>query len=145
MGQKGLRPVRAVCDTNVVVSALVFADGRLGQIRAAWHSGALVALISKSTVEELIRVLSYPKFRLTLEEQSELLEDYLPYAETAEISNVSFDQVKCRDPDDQKFLDLAVSARADWLITGDSDLLALSEQTDVLILQPARALARLGR
>ncbi|MGY6555109.1 MAG: putative toxin-antitoxin system toxin component, PIN family [Wenzhouxiangella sp.] len=71
--------------------------------------------------------------------------DFVPYAETAEISNVSVDQVKCRDPDDQKFLDLAISARADWLITGDPDLLELAEQTDVLILQPARALARLGR
>ena len=144
MGQKGLRPVRAVCDTNVVVSALVFATGRLSQFRAAWHTGALIPLVSKSTVEELIRVLNYPKFRLTAEDQSELLGDYLPYAETVEVSNTSVDQLKCRDPDDQKFLDLAIGASADWLITGDPDLLMLSGQTRLQILAPSRALDSLG-
>ena len=145
MGQKGLRPPRAVCDTNVVVSALVFAGGHLGQIRALWHSGALVPVVSKSTVEELIRVLNYPKFRLTPGEQSALLADYLPYAETAEVSVVSFDQVKCRDPDDQKSLDLALATNADWLISGDPDLLALAGQTNVQILKPSRAVSMLYR
>ena len=144
MGQKGLRPVRAVCDTNVVVSALVLSTGRLSQIRAAWQVGALIPLVSKSTVEALIRVLNYPKFRLTAEEQSELLGDYLPYAETVEVSNISVDQVKCRDPDDKKFLDLAIAAHADWLITGDPDLLTLSGQTRLRILEPSPALDSLG-
>jgi len=144
MGQKGLKPVRAVCDTHVVASALVFATGRLSQFRSAWQTGALIPLVSKSTVEELIRVLNYPKFRLTAEDQSELLGDYLPYAETVEVSNISVDQVKCRDPDDQKFLDLAIGANADWLITGDPDLLALSGQTRLRILEPSRALDSLG-
>lgn len=145
MGEKGLKPVRAVCDTNVVVSALVFAGSQLSQVRGAWQAGALVPLVSKSTAEELIRVLNYPKFRLTPDELSILLEDYLPYTESVKVANADFSEVKCRDPDDQKFLDLAIAAKADWLITGDPDFLELSQQTWVRILQPSQSLSLLAK
>lgn len=55
---------RVVLDSNVVLSALLFSRGRLAWIRAAWQGGRFVPLASKPTVEELIRVLGYPKFRL---------------------------------------------------------------------------------
>lgn len=141
MGSKRLNPPRAVCDTNVVVSALVFSAGRLSQIRTAWAGGHLVPLVSRATVAELMRVLTYPKFHLTPDEQSELLADYLPFAETIHLPDSPLDLPNCRDPDDAKFLQLAVGARTDWLITGDPDLLELSGQVDVRILQPAEALA----
>jgi predicted nucleic acid-binding protein len=56
--------VRAVFDTNVVVSALVFGR-RLAWLRQAWASGQVVPLLCRPTAEELLRVLAYPKFRLT--------------------------------------------------------------------------------
>jgi predicted nucleic acid-binding protein len=56
---------RVVLDTNVVVSALVFGTGRLAEMRIAWQGERLLPLVSKATVEELLRVLAYPKFQLT--------------------------------------------------------------------------------
>ena len=77
--------VRVVLDTNVVLSALVFRGGAAGQVRQAWQRGLILPLASRATVQELVRVLAYPKFRLSQAEQDELLADYLPYAETVRI------------------------------------------------------------
>ena len=62
-------PVRAVLDTNVVLSGLVFRGGAAGQLRLAWQRGRVLPLVSTATVQELIRVLAYPKFRLSKAEQ----------------------------------------------------------------------------
>lgn len=91
-------------------------------------------LISSSTVEELIRVLAYRKFRLSLEDRRELLGDYLPFCETVAV--VETCPVLCRDINDQPFLDLAYCGSADFLISGDSDLLALDGKTAFRILSP---------
>jgi hypothetical protein len=57
--------LRAVFDTNIVVSALVF-GGRLSWLRTAWAARSVVPVICRGTIFELVRVLAYPKFRLTL-------------------------------------------------------------------------------
>jgi putative PIN family toxin of toxin-antitoxin system len=125
-----------VFDTGVVVSALVFANGRLARLRRHWREGGCVPLISRATAAELTRVLGYPKFRLSAEERRELLADYLPYCEVVDVRKVC--KAVCRDAKDQMFLDLAQSGRADFLITGDDDLFALAGQTKFLIA-PAEA------
>ena len=79
------RVVRVVLDTNIVHSALVFGRGRAAQVREAWREGRCEPLVSKATVGELIRVLSYPKFKLDPQEQHELLGDYLPWCRTVTI------------------------------------------------------------
>ena len=79
------RAPRVVLDTNVVLSALVFTHGRSVALREAWHGGRCEPLVSKATVDELIRVLGYPKFKLVADEQHELLADYLPYCRTVTI------------------------------------------------------------
>ena len=76
---------RVVIDTNLVLSALVFAGGRLTPLRRAWQAQRVLPLVSRSTVAELIRTLAYPKFRLAAPEQEELLADYLPYCKAVRI------------------------------------------------------------
>lgn len=120
-------PPRLVLDTNIVLSALLFARGRVAWVRDAWQSGRLRPLVCRETAAELLRVLAYPKFKLSPEEQQELLADFLPYAETVAIPASLPDLPRCRDVCDQVFLALAVAARADALVTGDADLLALRE------------------
>ena len=66
---------RAVLDTNVVLSALVFAGGAAARLRHAWQTRALLPLVSTATIRELIRVLAYPKFKLDVRAQEELLAD----------------------------------------------------------------------
>jgi predicted nucleic acid-binding protein len=74
-----------VLNTNVVLSALIFSSGTTARLRQAWQSGLLLPLVSTATVQELMRVLAYPKFKLSAAEQHELLADYLPFAEVVSV------------------------------------------------------------
>lgn len=131
---------RVVLDTNAVLSALLFVHGRMAPLRVAWQSGALTPLLCAQVVEELLRVLAYPKFKLTPEEREELLADYLPYGEVVAAWQSSPAVPRCRDEKDQIFLDLAAVGGAQWLVTGDRDLLSLSGQVKFQIIAPAAAL-----
>ena len=120
-------PLRVVLDTHVVLSALVFGGGQAGQLRRAWQAGAFVPLVSAVTVQELVRVLAYPKFALARAEQDELLADFLPYAQTVRIPQPPPPVPDCRDPLDVPFLQLAVAGQAQRLVSGDKDLLAVAQ------------------
>ena len=130
---------RVVLDTNVVLSGLLFPGGRISWIRRAWMSGACRPLVSKGTIEELLRALSYPKFGLEPEEAQELLGEYLPYVEAIDASSAPADLPGCSDPDDQKFLELAAIGAADFLVSGDRALLALEGQLSFRVITPAAA------
>jgi putative PIN family toxin of toxin-antitoxin system len=121
------RPPRVVLDTNLVLSALVFAQGRLTILRHGWQDGRYRPLASRSTTAELIRVLAYPRFRLTADEQEELLADYLPWCTTVRIPNPPPETPACRDPFDVPFLQLAAAGKADYVVTGDRDMLSLAD------------------
>ena len=136
--------IRVVLDTNIVVSALLFTDGRLAWIRRAWQQGQICPLVCRETIEELLRVLTYPKFKLTSKEREELLADFLPYAETLRLPQAREQLPKCRDPNDQVFLDLADAAGGSMLISGDADLLALRGTVSLTILSAVELGARLA-
>ncbi len=81
-----------------------------------------------------MRILAYPKFRLTADEQLEALDGYIPFCEAVEIADSC--PVLCRDAKDQPFIDLAQIGKAGILVTGDEDLLGLAGQTSFLIERP---------
>jgi len=119
--------VRVVLDTNIVVSTLVFTRGRLAWIRDLWTARHIVPLIARATAQELIDALAYPKFRLTEGDIEVLLSAYLPFAETVHLNSRSISTgPRCRDADDQKFLDLATVGQARVVVTGDHALLELA-------------------
>jgi len=130
------RPRRVVLDTNVAVSALVFREGRLAWLREAWAAGRVVPLVSTETLAELVRVLAYPKLKLSEEETKSVLAHYMEHAEAVPEAGASVRVPECRDPDDRKFLQLAYAAKADALVTGDEDLLALAGRSRVPVLTP---------
>jgi putative PIN family toxin of toxin-antitoxin system len=136
---------RVVFDTAVIVSALVFPGGRLAWLREAWRTGGVVPLVSRPTVEELIRVLAYPKFKLTASEREDLLGDFLPYAEVLEKKNAGAALPKCRDPEDQMFIELAAAADAGAIVTGDKDLLALAKRFHIPIMDPEQWRQKTGK
>lgn len=117
-----------VIDTNLVLSALVFAQGRLMPLRRAWQGAHCQPLVSSVTAAELLRVLAYPKFKLSAADQHELLADYLPYCTTVRMPARLPATPACRDPFDLPFLQLAMAGKAEYLVTGDQDLLSLSGQ-----------------
>ena len=128
---------RVVFDTDTVVSALLFPTGSLAWLRQSWHGRTVIPLANKATMQELYRVLSYPKFTLAAADREELLSDYLPFAELVTTPARPPALPQCRDPDDQKFIELAFSAQADMLVTGDKDLLVLANKVKFLICNPA--------
>ena len=131
-----MTPPRLVLDTNVLLSALLFRSESLSWLRRAWQAKDVCPLASREAIAELLRVLRYPRFRLTHDEREDLLGDYLPWCETVLVSN-PIGVPDCRDPYDRPFLELALTARADALLTDDKDLLAPADAFPVPILPPA--------
>jgi uncharacterized protein len=123
----GKTPV-VVVDTNLVLSALVFGSGRLSALRTAWQSGQCVPIVSTATAAELMRVLAYPKFKLSAADREELLADYLPHCRSVRIPARLPKLPVCRDVNDQVFIELAAVGKADFLVTGDKDLLVLASE-----------------
>jgi putative PIN family toxin of toxin-antitoxin system len=134
---------RVVFDTGVVVSALLFQQGALAWLRRHWAAGECTSLISRATAEELVRVLSYPKFRLSADDRAELVGEYLVHCET--VHGVKRCPVTCRDASDRPFLDLAHTGGGEALVTGDADLLALGGRTQFAFETPATYRHRVSR
>ncbi len=116
-----------VVDTNVLLALWLFRDPVVEALHAAFASGQLRPVRSAATDAEFAEVLARPElFSVDPERQLRLLEAWQAVATLAEASQVA--PWTCRDPLDQKFLDLAVSAGAGWLITRDRDLLKLARK-----------------
>ncbi|MFZ4555876.1 MAG: putative toxin-antitoxin system toxin component, PIN family [Pseudanabaena sp.] len=126
---------RFVIDTNTLVSSILMAASvpnlALQSIR---NSGAI--LISTATLAELQTVMNRKKFDkyVTKEIRSEFISQIIQESELIEIEETI---IACRDPKDDKFLELAVNGKADYLITGDRDLLVLHPFRDIQIITPA--------
>ena len=97
-------------------------------------------MVSRATLEELIRVLAHPQFRLSGADQRELLADYLAYCTTVRMPEVPPGVPPCRDPYDAPSRQLAVVAKADSLVTGDGNLLALGRRFPRPILTAEQSL-----
>lgn len=133
-------------ETGVVVSALLFPGGRVAWLRERWVSGALHPLVTRGTVDELIRALAYPTLRLIRDEIDAVLAAYVPFTESVVLEAPAEEATlpTCDDPADQEFLRLALQGRAEFLVTGDDDILRLRDETPFRILTPAELKSRLG-
>lgn len=126
--------MRFVFDTNVIVSALLFKDSPPRQaFDAALGRGKI--LISVPVLEELDRVLAREKFNKYIDaiDRNRFLAALVREAEWVAITEAFS---VCRDLKDNMFLELAVSGHANTIISGDSDLLALSSFRGVAVLSP---------
>ena len=125
----GTSAPRVVLDSNVWVDLLVFRDPHVEPIRAALASGAIAPVIRADCREELRRVLAYPQFaRFAVDIDAALAEvDRLTTLSAApEPADAGAIRLpKCRDTDDQKFIELAHFARAVLLVSKDKAVLKL--------------------
>ena len=141
---------RFVIDTNVLISAALLGNSVPAQfLNHVFRHGRLV--FSDTTYAELAARLWRPKFDryLTTEDRKLLLRDLQATAEwvaerAAEraAADAANDGPQCRDPDDQKFITVAIAARAAALVSGDQDLLVLKQVGGVPVCTPAQALKR---
>ena len=134
--------IRAVLDANVLVSSLISPAGPPGQILDAWLEGRFRLFVSAPILEELRRILQYPRIRDRLGEgQITTLLEHL--ASEAELTKGELElDVLTRDPSDNAYLACAVEAQADALVTGISDHFAEAggRYQGVSILSPRRFL-----
>lgn len=131
---------RYVFDTNVLVSAALFNTSVPGQaLIRALESGTI--LTSCSLIEELDNVLRRDKLKryLTREEREQFLEALIRETELVEITE---SVVACRDPKDDRLLELALCGNASLIVTGDDDLMVMNPFRGVPIVTPSEMLDR---
>ena len=135
-------PLRAVLDTNVLVSALLYSNGELAWLPGAWQDGSVLPLASEDVIGELERILLHlgqKKFIFDSGAIGDILRRYLGYIERVlGAAPIEVWLPKCKDPDDQKFLELAYRGKADALVTSDNSLLGLACKTPFEILNSVR-------
>lgn len=129
--------IRVVLDTNVVISAAIATDGNPAMIFEMLILEEIKNFTTQEIIEEIREVLQRPKItkRLNLLEQEFIMNTFEECSEKIK-PGVNFDQIK-EDPDDNKFLDCAVSASADYIISGDTHLLNLQTFRGIKIVSPA--------
>jgi len=131
---------RIVADTNALVSRLLLPSSVPGRaVRKAVDDGIL--LVSDATMNELADVLARPKFDryVSLEDREQFLR---LLGRLAEFVPIVYPVRACRDPKDDKFLEVALNGKAEVILTGDADLLALHPWQGIAILSPAEYLKR---
>jgi putative PIN family toxin of toxin-antitoxin system len=110
-------------------------------LRAARAARTVAPVVCRETVTELLRVLAYPKFRLTPEDRNTLLAQYLPFSETGTLPSVRPKlPAVCRDRDDTVFIALMLSAGADLLVSGDADLTVPRDTVGVISVTDPRVM-----
>ena len=131
--------MRVVIDTNVWVSRLLIANSVSGQAVDKALTQADV-VISEATMEELADVLSRDKWDryASLGDRQEFIRRVLQIATLVPVLSEIAD---CRDPEDNKLLELAVDAEASFIVSGDKDLLVLHPWRSIKIVTPADFLA----
>jgi uncharacterized protein len=134
--------MRIVLDTNVFVSAVLKANS-LPFLVLRWidqHGGLLK---SAATEREILSVLARPHIAaVTI---PTFRDDLARMLATAELVTITEQIASCRDPHDDKFLELAVSGRADIIVSGDADLLALNPFRGIPIVTPAMFVQEVAR
>lgn len=138
--------MRAVIDTNVVISAFLSPAGTPSQVLNAWRLDAFELVVSESILIEYQKALSYESIRarhdMDAEDIAQVVEGFRHFAILVEVNEQA--QVIVRDPEDNKFLECALAGEATYIVSGDSHLLELKEYRGIQILSPAVFLAALG-
>lgn len=120
-------PLRLVLDTNIVIDAFMFRSALSQPINDALSSGRALCFANTDTLAELERVLTYPALKLDEVRRQQVYADYCAAVQLVAPA-VAPPLPKCQDKDDQKFLELAAIASADWLISRDKLVLKLGRK-----------------
>ena len=136
--------MRVVVDTSVLVSGLIRPQGPPGDILRSLRDGRFTVCYSHETLMEVVEVLGRDFFRSKYHIQAEDIEILVSLIRLRGDAIVPTQKITdCRDPKDNKFLEAAVAGAADYLVSGDDDLLILNPYRGIPILSPAEFLETL--
>ncbi len=125
--------MKVVLDTNVFLSGLMLPDSQPGKILSAWRNSSFELVLSEPMLTEIARVLAYPKIRKRIDWSDEEIDHFVSLLRfNAELINIEgIDAVVPRDKYDAPVLAALIASHADFLVSGDQDLLSLKEQYSI--------------
>ena len=139
--------MKVVLDANVYVSSMVNMQGNPKSIISAWQQGTFDVLISSPILEEIGRVLRYPRIvkrhkqdETVIQRFLKLLENQATVVEPTEMLGVVIE-----DESDNRYVECAIAGKAQYIISGDNHLLNIGEYRGIVILSPAAFVALLSR
>ena len=139
--------MKVVLDANIYVSSMVNTQGNPKRIISAWQQGAFDVLISSAILDEIERVLRYPRLvkrhkqdETAIQRFLKLLENEAIIVEPTDVLGIVKD-----DESDNRYLECAVKGKAQYVISGDKHLLDIGEYRGIVILPPAAFVAILSR
>lgn len=115
-------------DTNAWLDLLVFRDPRAAGLDAALRAGDIVAVVDDACRVEWQRVLHYATLALDADRRAAIEAEFDRLSYRIDSVPAPLPLPRCQDPDDQKFLELALASGARWLVTRDRALLALARR-----------------
>ena len=126
--------MRVVLDTNVLVSGLMLPESVPGKIVAAWRSAQFELVLSEPLLDEIGRVLSYPRIQARLGWGKDEIANFLLLLRfKADVVDIAQEKGrKTRDPGDDPVLATLLASGADCLVSGDGDLLAHRDRYPIL-------------
>lgn len=130
--------MQVIIDANVLISCLIRPDGRTGHVREYIRAGGFVILYSRETLAGFVNVISRPR----LIEKYQVQEQDVHAFRSLILLNGKRIKIKtkvsiCRDPKDNDYLALALDGKADFIVSGDGDLLSLSPFQGIPVIKPA--------
>jgi uncharacterized protein len=126
--------IRAVIDTNLIVSYLLIQSETTSRLIDHWEQGYFVYLISPAMLNELREVIYRPRLRQHMPGDPAILLDLIK-ADAEMVPGELILSSVCRDPKDDLFIACAVEGRAAYLVTGDADLLDMMAYQGVTMIR----------
>jgi len=137
--------LRAVVDTNILIRAVVKPYGAVGPILTQLAAGAYTLVYSQPLIDELVEKLALPRIRDKYGLDKQAIETTLALlALRGELVHPTRAVRVCRDPDDNALIEAALAGGAEYVVTGDEDLLVLKKFETVRIVTPRVFLAAVG-
>lgn len=138
--------MRAVVDTNILVRAVIKPQGSVGPVLQRLRRREYTLLLSRATLDEMVDVLHRPRLRVKYGLSESALRAVIRLVVLrSELVQPDEQVAVCRDPKDDKFLDVALAGQADVIVSGDEDLLILDPYAGIPIVSSSQFLAMLDR
>lgn len=138
--------LKAVVDTNVIISGAIKPQGTVGAVLQRLRRRDYTLLISRKTLDEVVAVLHRPRLRRKYQLSNRTVRATLRLIVLcSELVEPDVEIAVCRDPHDDKFLEVAVSGKAAVIVSGDHDLLTMTSYAGIPIVAPSQFLMMLDK
>lgn len=127
--------MKVVLDTNIWISGLLLPESKAGRVLAAWRQAKFQIVTTESLLDEMKRVLQYPKIKKRLAWNQDKIDQYVALLKFFSTYIVATPVKRAiRDLNDLPLLDALIAGKADYLVTGDNDLLVLTGEYSIITL-----------